>query len=212
LFVPVFLFFDYQATTGFVATIDEKQLIQALQGDGKSAMQSIFNRYHALLCRVSYRIVNDKDEAQDVVQEVFIKLWRNRKELTITYSLEAYLKRAVVNTSLNLVERKRKFKSLDLDPSHTETLSGEIVNEKHNLDELTVLVDHTINSLPVRTKAVFTLIRYEEMSYKEVAEILHISLKAVEKEMMKALRLLRKGLKDFLPFLLMPLLEGILIF
>ena len=92
---------------------DDKSLIAALKEDDRSAINSIFLRYHAMLCRVSFRIVNDREEAKDVVQDVFIKLWRNRKEINISYSLEAYLKRAVVNTSLNHVERKNKFISFD---------------------------------------------------------------------------------------------------
>jgi RNA polymerase sigma-70 factor, ECF subfamily len=190
-----------------VVSADERNLIAALRRDDRSAIDTIFLTYHARLCRISFRIVGDADEAKDVVQEVFIKLWRNRNELNIDYSLEAYLKRAVINTSLNRIESKKRFTSLDpQDPAHRNT--GErIVDQQQGFAELSSQVDAAINKLPIRTKTVFTLIRFEEMSYREVSESLHISLKAVEKEMMKALKLLRESLKDYLPLLLLPLLS-----
>ena len=186
---------------------DEKNLIEALRRDDRSAIDTIFLKYHTLLCRISFRIVNETDEAKDVVQDVFIKLWRNRRELRIDYSLEAYLKRAVVNTSLNRIESKKRFTTLDLQGLTQRDVGERIVEQQHGLTELSSQVDDAINKLPVRTRAVFTLIRLEEMSYKEVSESLNISIKAVEKEMMKALKLLREALKDYLPLLLIPVLS-----
>lgn len=181
---------------------DETSLIAALKQNDRSAISGIFLKYHALLCRISFRIVNDKEEAKDVVQEVFIKLWQNRKEINISHSLEAYLKRAVINTSLNHVERKKKFTFLDPHEPTFKHPAENAVDQQQRFDELSSRVDLAVGNLPLRTKAVFTLIRFEEMSYKEVSESLNISLKAVEKEMMKALKLLRATLKDYLPLLI----------
>lgn len=183
---------------------NDQNLIKSLQQNDRSAIDTIFLKYHSLLCRVSLRIVNDTEAAKDVVQEVFIKLWRNRKELSITVSLEAYLKRAVVNTSLNYIESKKKFTSIDQLNPHIHHTSED---HQQSADELSSRIDGAVNQLPIRTKAVFTLIRYEDLSYKEVSESLNISLKAVEKEMMKALRLLREMLKDYLPLLIVSLLS-----
>ena len=189
-----------------MTTLDEKNLIALLKADDHSAINTIFLKYHVLLCRISLRIVSNPEEAKDVVQEVFIKLWRNRKELNIQYSLEAYLKRAVVNTSLNHIEGKKRFTSLDPSDSKFNHVAENVVDQQLSFNELSSRVDQAIEHLPLRTKAVFTLIRFEEMSYKEVSESLDISLKAVEKEMMKALKLLREALRDYLPLLLLPIL------
>jgi len=188
---------------------DERSLVAALKQNDRSAINSIFLKYHALLCRVSFHLVQDREDAKDVVQEVFIKLWRNRKEINISHSLEAYLKRAVVNTSLNHIESKKKFISLDhLEPA-PDYVIGNVVEEQQASEELSLRLDLAIGNLPLRTKAVFTLIRFEEMSYKEVSESMSISLKAVEKEMMKALKLLRHALKDYLPLLIVPFLNAV---
>lgn len=193
-------------------TADEKRLINLLQQDGPSAVKELFDHYHAPLCQVSYRLVQDQDEAKDIVQEVFLKLWKNRQSLHIQTSLFAYLKRAVVNTSLNYLEKQKKLSREDVfeNPS-LQTLSGQDTDQQQLADELAQLAQKAIANLPPRTQAVFKLIRTEEMSYKEVAETLHISTKAVEKEMMKALRLLRQALKDYLPMLLLStLIQAIL--
>jgi RNA polymerase sigma-70 factor (ECF subfamily) len=86
---------------------------------------------------------------------------------------------------------------------YLQSLSGQETDQQQLAEELAQLAQKAISKLPPRTQAVFKLIRTEEMSYKEVAETLHISTKAVEKEMMKALRLLRQALKDYLPILLL---------
>ncbi len=178
---------------------EEKALISRLKQGEQSALKIIFNTYHTWLCQVSYAIVSDEDEAKDVVQEVFIKLWRNREKLEIHSSLPAYLKRAVVNTSLNQIEKHKVFKRAEIEKFDLKNSGNNEVEQKLFLEELSLLAENAIQDLPTRTKAVFTLIRSEEMSYKEVAGTLNISLKAVEKEMMKALRLLRKALKEYLP-------------
>ena len=185
---------------------EEKKLISLLRQDDTTALKEIFDQYHAPLCQVSYAIVQDKDEAKDVVQDVFFKLWRKRGELTIETSLFAYLKRAVVNTSLNLLEKQKRFIRSGLTKSEEADFASQQGGQEQLVGELSLLAEKAIENLPPRTKAVFRLIRFEEMSYKEVAESLNISLKAVEKEMMKALRLLRQALKDYLPLLLMGIL------
>lgn len=170
-------------------------------------MKVLFNRYHASLCRVAYRMVKDEDEARDIVQEVFIRLWKNRKDLQIEISLEAYLKRATVNTSLNFLQSPRKQRRQQLDTVDPASVLSPSTDAKLSFDELSRKASAAIDNLPVRTRIVFTLIRSEEMTYKEVADSLDISLKAVEKEMLKALRLLREALKDYLPAVVMILLS-----
>lgn len=162
-------------------------------------MKALFEAYHAQLCQVSYRIVQDPEEAKDVVQEVFIKLWKNRQALQLHTSLLAYLRRAVVNTSLNWLEKQKRFTPNALEKAEAQLPLTNQVEQGHTAGELAQLAEQAIQQLPPRTKAIFTLIRHEEMSYKEVAKALEISTKAVEKEMMKALRLLREALKEYLP-------------
>lgn len=203
LFATLFPFFDSKEV--LVIPLEEKNLILALKQNDRSAINTIFLKYHVVLCRISFRIINDEDEAKDAVQEVFIKLWQKRRDLTIDFSLEAYLKRAVINSSLNHLERMRRVTSLNAPQNSFSQASENTVDQQQSYNELSVRIDYAIGKLPQRTQLVFKLIRFEEMSYKEVSEGLEISIKAVEKEMMKALRLLREALKDYLPLLIYPI-------
>src|SRR5262249_14714803 len=129
---------------------------------------------------------------------VFVKLWTGRERLNLTGSLEGYLKRAVFNTALNHIEQR------DLKLRHMEGINNvrtalpRTPEAELQYSELEESVKAAVNDLPNRTRSIFVLIRSEEMSYKEVAEELQISTKAVEKEMMRALRLLREALKEYL--------------
>jgi RNA polymerase sigma-70 factor (ECF subfamily) len=188
-----------------VISADEQQLVSRLKQSDPAALESLFFQYHQQLCKVSFRLVNDVDKAKDIVQEVFIKLWKNREALEIAVSLQAYLKRAVINTSLNVIERDKRSRIVPLEKGLTETDQATAATP-HEVSELEKRAHHAVENLPTRTKAVFKLIRMEDMSYKEVAVVLAISEKAVEKEMMKALKLLRRALTDYLPALIAAIL------
>jgi RNA polymerase sigma-70 factor (family 1) len=175
--------------------MEEKELIHRLKNSDESAMKLLFDAWHPRLCLIGYGILKDKDQAKDVVQEVFIRLWRNRADLQID-SVGPYLKRAVVNTALNYVESAGRLRREELEKSHMVAAPPAELDIGYR--ELRDHVQEAIARLPLRTRTVFTLIRSQEMSYKEVASSLNISVRAVEKEMMKALRLLRVELKDFL--------------
>jgi RNA polymerase sigma-70 factor (ECF subfamily) len=178
--------------------MNEKALIALLKKDDPSAIRTIFDSCHSSLCVLAYRIVNDTDQSKDIVQDVFIKLWKNRQSLELTGSLEAYLRRAAVNTALNYLESSGRWKKQELGKSDLSAFSSNPTEQDISYQELNQKANEAIHHLPVRTRTVFTLIRTEEMSYQEVADALGISMKAVEKEMMKALRLLREALKAYL--------------
>ncbi len=188
--------------------MNEKDLVGLLKKNDRGAMQVIFKTFHSSLCRLAYAIAKDTDQAKDIVQEVFIKLWKNRQQLEITESLEAYLKKAAVNTALNYLDSKNRWKKQDLDKSDLTSFASNPTAQAISFEELSNRANKAIDQLPIRTRSVFTLIRNEEMSYKEVSDSLGISPKAVEKEMMRALRLLREDLKDFLhPFVILLIMQ-----
>lgn len=172
-----------------------------MQNGDPSAMNVVFQAYHTRLCLVSFRITGDTDAAKDVVQDVLLKLWQNRKSLNIQVSLEFYLKRAVVNTTLNFLERNKKKTPFDSAVGESALEPINFIEQEQDAQDLSKKINEAIQALPPRTKAVFTLIRFEEMSYREAAESLSISTKAVEKEMMKALNIMRQNLRDYLPLL-----------
>jgi RNA polymerase sigma-70 factor (ECF subfamily) len=187
----------------------ETELLARIKNDDEKALKDLFETWHNPLCIIAFRIVKDKDLAKDVVQDVFIKFWKKRKQIEITSSFGAYMKRATINTALNQIETSINFKKQEIEKSDLTFYTGNRTDQLLDHEELKRKSDDAILNLPVRTRTVFTLIRMEEMSYKEVSSTLGISLKAVEKEMMKALKLLREALKDYL-YLLILFVSGIL--
>ncbi|HYI77343.1 MAG TPA: RNA polymerase sigma-70 factor [Chryseolinea sp.] len=178
----------------------ENKLLSLLKKDDQSAIKIIFEKYHTSLCILAFRLTRNRDLSKDIVQDVFTKFWNNRNTIEITSSLSAYLKRSVINAALNELEKDRRHSKIELENLPHPLMSAS--DADHSFAELSSHLERAINTLPPRTRAIFLLVRREEMSYKEVSESMSISLKAVEKEMMKALKLLRGMMKNFLPVML----------
>jgi RNA polymerase sigma-70 factor (ECF subfamily) len=148
----------------------------------------IYESHYSSLCRIAYRIIRENDSAREVVQEVFIEIWKkqNWNELN---SVKAYLYKAVYNRSLKVLSKRKSFVSIDRikEPYVTESKSEQ--------QELEVLISRAINKLPDRCKEIFILSREDEMTYSQIATHLGISIKSVENQMGIALRKLRESLK-----------------
>jgi RNA polymerase sigma-70 factor (ECF subfamily) len=186
----------------------EEDISSLLNQNDQHALNMLFKEYYSPLCLLAFKVVRNRDQAKDIVQDVFLKLWKSRHTLKITTSLQAYLRRATVNTAVNHLESGYVRKKHALEKTDLSFYAGSPADEEHAYNELKKRADEAIEKLPLRTRTIFILIRSDEMSYKDVAETLGISLKAVEKEMMKALQLLRTALRDYLPSALIPFLAN----
>jgi len=162
-----------------------------------SGFEALFQVNYRLLCATSYRIVQDKDIAEDIVQDVFFKLWEKREVLIINTSLKAYLFQSTINQSLNYI---RKYKNaLKRESAYGEDTASHsnFVEQAMALKEIGSRIDTAMNALPEACRTVFVLSRYEQLSYKQIAVKLDISVKTVENHMVKALKHLRKWLLFF---------------
>ncbi|MCB9283989.1 MAG: RNA polymerase sigma-70 factor [Lewinellaceae bacterium] len=159
-------------------------------------MELLFRRYYSYVSMAVYRMVEDGTVAEDIAQEVFMEIWRRRNSLRISISLKAYLRRSAVNRSLNFLrDKKNRFKE-ELSDAQYELQTPE--NPDLELDELQDHIDDAIRQLPDRCQEVFRLSRMEEKSYQEIADQLGISIKTVENQIVKALKLLRESLRPFI--------------
>jgi RNA polymerase sigma-70 factor, ECF subfamily len=128
------------------------------------------------------------------VQQVFLKLWHMRETLEIRNQTKSYLHRAVVNTSLNFIARKKKI-SYQADISKFDISETTFIQDDGYNENLALELKEAIQTLPPQCQTVFSLSRYSDMSNKEIALNLNISIKAVEKHIGKALKELRIKLK-----------------
>jgi len=180
------------------AEYTDEELLSLLVTDGESAIDLIFRKHYTFLCKSVYRIIPDSQITEDLAQEVFYEVWKKRERLKITTSLKAYLKRAALNKALNYIrDQKIDFRNA---PAKEELVSkADNVIQELAADNLQQEIDAAIDSLPERCRLVFVLSRFEEMSYKQIAEQLDISIKTVENQISKALKSLRVALADHLP-------------
>lgn len=159
-----------------------------------SSFEDLFRSYFTPLMIFARKILKDEDEAREVVQKVFISLWEKREEIDLKASLKPYLFTSVHNRSLNVIRDRKKFSEEEVpDVAGDWDVSAQI-----EAMELEQKIRETIDSLPEKCRQIFELNRYEGLKYSEIASQLHISIKTVENQMSKALKILRKKLAKYM--------------
>lgn len=190
-------------------SLDEK-LFESFKNGDKVAYEQLFKTHYNSLCRFAFSFIKDKDDAEDIVQELFVKLWSNSSKLEINTSIKAYLFRSVRNTCMNYLKHE-KVKNLYFQNGSSTQVSEEYTDHLAN-EELSHLIHASIEELPEKRKEIFLLSRSEGLKYAEIAKQLSISIKTVETQMGLALKFLREQLKHYLPLFAFCLLSLKIIF
>ena len=164
----------------------------------QGSFEKLFREFFPPLMAFARKILVDEDDAREVVQKVFISLWERRQEVDLTTSLKSYLFTSVHNRSLNVIRDRKKFSAAEV-----PEVAGEWdVSTQIESMELEGKIMEVIGSLPEKCREVFELNRFEGMKYSEIAEHLNISVKTVENQMSKALKILREKLLKYMTILL----------
>jgi len=164
----------------------------------KGSFENLFREYFPPLMAFSRKILVDEDDAREVVHQVFITIWEKRLEIDLSQSMKSYLFTSVHNRSLNVIRDRKKFSSVEV-PDVAGELDVSSAIESMELEEKILEV---IGSLPEKCRQVFELNRFEGLKYSEIAEKLDISVKTVENQMSKALKILREKLSKYMSILL----------
>jgi len=160
----------------------------------KSILEAIFKTHYSSLCKTAYRILRDKDLAEDIVQDVFCQFWQKNQTIALQDSLLAYLHKSVINQSLNNLRGQKNRNSRETNFGNAFYEEKNYTEELLLLKDLKIKIDRVIDLLPPACRMVFVLSRYENLKYKEIASQLNISVKTVENQMIKALKHLRQHL------------------
>ncbi len=152
--------------------------------------EDIFRQYYSPLCNYASKIVHDDVIAEDIVQSLFIQLWENKK-LEKVEKKERFLLRAVKFKSIDYLRTKKTNTEVVIEEIEDNQNIGELKEE-----EIEPLLHYYASKLPTKTREVFLLSRKSGLSYKEIAEEQGISVKTVENQMGKALKIMRKLLKE----------------
>jgi RNA polymerase sigma-70 factor (ECF subfamily) len=163
----------------------------------ESAFENLFRLHYASLVSFAVKYVIDSDIAEELVQDVFMNIWTKSENIQIQTTVKSYLFGAVRNASLNHLKHQKVRQAyadkqmLNISqPEHTDFLE---------LDELKSMIDDALNKIPKKCREIFELNRFDGKRYKEIAADLNLSLKTVENQMGKALKILRDELGDYLP-------------
>ncbi len=172
--------------------------------DGKDGFKNIFQQFFQPLYHLSSHYLEDPDEAKEVVQDAFVKLWEVRQNLDEDSNIRNFLFTLVKNNCLNLLKRKQlllkhheKLKWMEMHYQY-ESLSR-MGDDYLEFNELKDKIDLAIKNLPEHCRVVFEMSRFEELKNREIAEKLGVTQKTVEAHLTKALKILRNELKDYLP-------------
>ncbi|HOP13207.1 MAG TPA: RNA polymerase sigma-70 factor [Lentimicrobium sp.] len=178
----------------------EKLTLLALRRGDQQVFESVFREYYEPLCIHARRYVVDPEAAEEVVQDMFFKMWDRRDSLVINTSLPAYLFKAVSNHALNYIKYQRLARQYQ-DYVGFAT-GGDLAATGHDAlvhDDLERRFRSLVIAMPERRQMIFEMSRFEGLKYNEIAQKLNISIKTVEVQMSKALEFMRNKLSDYLP-------------
>jgi RNA polymerase sigma-70 factor (ECF subfamily) len=197
-------------STGFQISrmeVKDKGRLLLLGKTGEQAFEQVFKSNFKSLHAYAYTIVKDDIMAEEIVQNVFCRLWERKLKVEIETSLAAYLYRSVYHESLNYL------KHLKVRAAYNSYEQSRMKNDVDNAEKKMLLGDLekrlnvALSELPEQCRTIFQMSRFEELKYHEIADRLGLSVKTIENQMGKALRLLRLKLVDFLPAAILSLLN-----
>ena len=168
--------------------------------DDEEAFRSLFYNFFAPLCVFANKYIEDIESCEDIAQETFYRIWKNRKELHIQTSARNFLITSVRNACFDLLRRQDVEKRWIEKAMEDE--SEEDDEDLYTTQELESLLNQALDKLPEQIASTFRMNRFEGKTYAEIAQEKQISVKTVERYMSQALKLLRIELKDYLPALL----------
>lgn len=166
-------------------------LIENLKKGKEDAFVNLMNAYHDKLCIYATGLTKDHYTAQDIVQNIFIRVWEQRKKLNPSYNLNNFLHKSIYN---EFIDHYRKIKLLTpLEEEHINQLKTIVSEHKASeIDRLVKLVKQEIENLPPKCKSVFTMAKLEGLTYTEIAEHQKITVRTVEMHMSRAFDIIRK--------------------
>lgn len=164
----------------------------SVEEHNEKVLKYLFDTYFTRLCQFMYTYLDNKQEIEDAVMDIFIHLWQHPEKITPDLSIKAYLFQSARNKSLNILRGRQ------------ETLPLEAVNECEHLDEsshleaqeLDELIQRAILALPDNSRTIFLKSRNENLTNQEIADEMNISLKTVEKHITRSLKIIREVLGE----------------
>ena len=173
----------------------------------KEAFDSLFRKYYPRMCIYAHRYV-DMVETEDIVQECFVWIWNNRSVIVVDRSVQNYLFSMVRHRALNAIRKKNIGQKIS-DMLH-EISKEDMAENSFDAEELKRRIQEAIESLPEQYRDAFTLHRFSDKTYSEIADMYNVSPKTIDYRIQQALKILRKKLGDYLPSSLLAVVMSLL--
>jgi RNA polymerase sigma-70 factor (ECF subfamily) len=174
----------------------ESEIIKRIRQGDKGQFEALFRSSYLSLVRYAKKLIKDKDTAEEIVQDLFVRLWQDKEKIRIQSSLNGYLFRSVHNRCLHHIEHNRVIakhaKEMSLNEDDDSANPSDLIQYK----ELHLKITRILDRLPERCGRIFCMNRFEGLKYAEIAEKLSVSVKTVEANMGRALREFRKALAE----------------
>ena len=179
------------------------ELVNGLRNGNEIIFETIFRNYYERLCNYANSILNDMDEAEEIVQNSFLLIWERRENTEIHTSLKSYLYQSVHNHCLNRIKHFKVRRQHTEYYKHQAETKAESPSQVLIATELEQKITKAIEELPKQCRTIFKLSRFENLTYAEIADQLNLSVKTVDNHMVRALKILREKLKEYIPFLIL---------
>jgi RNA polymerase sigma-70 factor (family 1) len=177
--------------------LTDEKLLTLLKADDQMAFKEIYCRYWKMIFEAAYRRLGSREIAKELVQTVFLRIWEKRHIINIAH-LQSYLQTAIKNSVINYIESTVVHKKYLQHVMDTNAGACNTAEASVSLHELSQAIEKAIGMLPEKTRHVFRLSRFHNLSIREIAASLNISEKAVEYHITQSLKTLRIYLKDYL--------------
>ena len=179
----------------------ETLYLKVVYEDDHDAFKRLFFEFYPSLCVYARRFVSCPDVCEDIVQEVFFFLWKNRKIVNIHTSFRNFLVTSVKNSCVDHLRKEYSHNRFTKNHSQSNTTISPI--DIYTTNELQEMLKRALDKLPLNIQSAFNMSRTQNMTYKEIAAKMKVSSKTVESYISQALSILRKELKDYLPIILL---------
>lgn len=187
----------HNAVMGLYSKYTDDALVQLLQNGDERAFTEIYQRFWKLLFSVAVNKLDSPEDARELVQDVFIQLWKRHTELHIDHSIKSYLAAAVKFRVYTHLSKQYRLRQQQAGLAAADNISAPDVEDQLDVQDLMARIDQAATQLPERCRLVYQLSREDGLTHREIASQLDISEKTVENQITKALKVLRGALRFF---------------
>ena len=175
----------------------DEELMREIKADNMFAFDVLYKKYSKKLYNFGYSILKSQEEAENLIQDVYLNLWENRYQVEKDSSIKYYLFTIAYNSAISIIRKKARESEFIEYLKSLQEINEEPVNVELEYNELTNKLDEIIKALPQRQKEVYLLHKVEGLKYKEIAERLNISENTIENHMSRALKIIREKLGNY---------------